>query len=55
MKVREEQERLYIRQLDLARRRQEMEDQHEKEQEAASTIQTAFRNYRHRQEIKQQE
>lgn len=55
MKVREEQERLYVRQLDLARQRQELEDQREKEEEAATTIQTAFRNYRHRSEVKNQQ
>ena len=55
MKVREEQKRLYIRQLDLARRRQELEDQRDKEDEAAATIQTAFRDYRHRQETKKHE
>ena len=46
-KVREEQERLYLQQEHLARKRRQIEDQQEKEQ-AAVKIQTAFRNYRQR-------
>ncbi|CAF3557102.1 unnamed protein product [Rotaria sp. Silwood1] len=53
-KLREEQERLYLLQKELARKRHELEDQHKKEK-AAIKIQTAFRNYRHRHHIKQQQ
>ncbi len=53
MKIREEQQRLYRRQIELARKRQEMEGEYRKQEEAASTIQNAFRNYRHRLNIKQ--
>ncbi len=55
LKIREEQERLYHRQLELARKRQEMEDQYQKEEDAATKIQSAFRNYRHRLNLKQQQ
>ncbi|CAF1560205.1 unnamed protein product [Adineta ricciae] len=46
-KVREEQERLYLQQEHLARKRRQIENQQEREQ-AAVKIQTAFRNYRQR-------
>ncbi|CAF1009501.1 unnamed protein product [Adineta ricciae] len=47
VKVREEQERLYLQQEQLARKRRQIEDQQEREQ-AAVKIQAAFRNYRQR-------
>ncbi|UJR08247.1 hypothetical protein I4U23_012520 [Adineta vaga] len=49
-KLQEEQERLYSQQQYLARKRQEMEEEQNRE-EAAFKIQTAFRNYRHRQKV----
>ncbi|CAF4282045.1 unnamed protein product [Rotaria sp. Silwood2] len=53
-KLREEQERLYLLQKELARKRHELESQNEKEK-AAIKIQNAFRKYRHRNHIKQQQ
>ncbi|CAF1000692.1 unnamed protein product [Rotaria sordida] len=53
-KLRGEQERLYLLQKELARKRHELEEQHEKEK-AAVKIQTAFRNYRYRRHTKQQQ
>jgi len=51
VKVREEQDRLEYRQHELARQRQQIEG----EQRAATVIQNAFRTYRERQHLKQQE
>jgi len=51
VKVREEQDRLEYRQNELARQRQQIEG----EQRAATVIQNAFRTYRERQHLKQQE
>jgi len=55
LKSREEQERLYLRQIELARQRHELENQENKEEDAAIKIQTAFRNYRDRHKAKQQQ
>jgi hypothetical protein len=44
-----------LRQIELARKRHEIESRYNKEQQAATKIQTAFRHYRHRQDLKQQE
>jgi hypothetical protein len=55
LKSREEQERLYLRQIELARQRHELENQENKEEDAAIKIQTAFRNYRDRLKAKQQQ
>ncbi len=55
MKSREEQERLYLRQIELARQRHEIENKENKEEDAAIKIQTAFRNFRDRLKAKQQQ
>ena len=55
LKIREEQKRLYHRQIELAQKRLQIQDQYQKEEEAATKIQNAFRNYRHRSNIKQQQ